>query len=70
MHADGNPVHTHALCTQACGDPAATLDARGTFLERRQCTVNVCIIGRTPGLTREQRATFEELDRSAGLRWS
>jgi len=57
-----------ALLRQACGDPAATLDARGTFLERRQCTVNVCIIGRTPGLTREQRATFEELDRSAGLR--
>ena len=47
---------------------AATLDTRGTFLERRQCTINICIIGRTPGLTREQRAVFDAADRAAGLR--
>jgi hypothetical protein len=57
-----------ALLRQACGDAAATLDARGTFLERRQCTVNICIIGRTPGLTREHRAAFDAADRAAGLR--
>ena len=31
-----------ALRRQACGDAAATLDARGTFLERRQ--VCVCVL--------------------------
>ena len=63
-------VHAEAegLLRQACGDAAATLDTRGTFLERRQCTINICIIGRTPGLTREQRAAFDAADRAAGLR--
>ena len=32
-----------ALLRQACGDAAASLDTRGTFLERRQCTVKNCI---------------------------
>ena len=37
-----------ALLRQACGDAAATLDARGTFLERRQCTVDICIPNPNP----------------------
>ena len=48
--------------------PGTTLDGRGTFLERRQCTVNVCAIGRTPPLSREARAAFAHADSRAGLR--
>ena len=48
--------------------PGTTLDGRGTFLERRQCTVNVCAIGRTPPLSREARAAFAQADSRAGLR--
>ena len=49
-------VRTEAeqLLRAACG-PEASIGDRGTFLERRMCTVNVCVIGRTPGLTKEQR---------------
>jgi phosphomannomutase len=48
--------------------PGADIGARGTFLEIRQCTVNVCPIGRTPSLTKEERASFDRADREAGMR--
>lgn len=48
--------------------PGADIATRGTFLERRQCTVNVCVIGRTPGLSKEERGAFDTVDREAGLR--
>ena len=48
--------------------PGADIATRGTFLERRQCTVNVCVVGRTPGLSKEERGAFEAADRGAGLR--
>ena len=48
--------------------PGASIAERGMFLEVRQCTVNVCIIGRTPGLSKAERAAFEAVDRKAGLR--
>lgn len=48
--------------------PGAVLAERGTFLEIRTCTVNICIIGRSPGLCKEARAAFDQADRSAGLR--
>lgn len=48
--------------------PGASIDQRGTFLECRQCTVNICPIGRTPALTKEERASFDAADREAGLR--
>jgi phosphomannomutase len=53
------------LATQS---PEANLAERGTFLELRQCTVNVCPIGRTPTMTKEQRAAFDGLDRESGMR--
>ena len=57
-----------ALLREATGDAAASLMARGTFLEKRQCTCNVCIIGRTPGMSKAERAAFEAADKVAGLR--
>lgn len=48
--------------------PGASLDDRGTFLERRECTANVCVIGRTPSLSKDERAAFERHDKEAGLR--
>ncbi len=57
-----------SLLRQACAEPTASLAGRGTFLERRQCTVNVCVIGRTPTLSKAQRAAFEAVDKQAGLR--
>lgn len=56
-----------ALLQQAAG-AEARLAERGTFLERRMCTCNVCVIGRTPSLSKQQRAAFEAADRAAGLR--
>lgn len=56
------------LLRLAVGNLDASLDDRGTFLERRQCTVNVCPIGRTPSLSKEQRAAFDALDRESGMR--
>mmetsp|Transcript_10473 Transcript_10473/g.32361 ORF Transcript_10473/g.32361 Transcript_10473/m.32361 type:complete len:293 (+) Transcript_10473:90-968(+) len=55
------------LLRQAAG-PTASLAARGTFLERRQCTCNVCVIGRTPDLSKAERAAFEAADAKVGLR--
>eukprot|EP00928_Gymnodinium_smaydae_P088990 TRINITY_DN73007_c0_g1_i1.p1 TRINITY_DN73007_c0_g1~~TRINITY_DN73007_c0_g1_i1.p1 ORF type:complete len:316 (-),score=71.69 TRINITY_DN73007_c0_g1_i1:194-1108(-) len=57
-----------ALLRKAVEDPAATLSARQTFLEIRQCTVNICIIGRTPAMNKLERAAFERVDAAAGLR--
>lgn len=57
-----------ALLREATGDSTATLGARGTFLERRMCTCNVCVIGRTPGLSKAERAAFDAADRANGLR--
>lgn len=48
--------------------PGASIDTRGTFLEMRQCNINVCVIGRTPTLSKEERCAFEAVDREAGLR--
>mmetsp|Transcript_4259 Transcript_4259/g.7753 ORF Transcript_4259/g.7753 Transcript_4259/m.7753 type:complete len:304 (-) Transcript_4259:105-1016(-) len=48
--------------------PCSSIADRGTFLEERQCTCNVCVIGRTPSLTKQERAAFEVADRGAGLR--
>jgi phosphomannomutase len=56
------------LLQLATGNPDARLVERGTFLEIRQCTVNVCPIGRTPALSKEHRAAFDDLDREAGMR--
>lgn len=56
-----------ALLQQAAG-PSARLADRGTFLEKRQCTCNVCVIGRTPSLSKAERAAFDAVDKGAGLR--
>ena len=48
--------------------PAANLDERDTFLERRQCTVNICPIGRVPALTKEERGAFDKVDAEDGMR--
>lgn len=56
-----------ALLRVAAG-PDAMLAARRTFLEKRMCTCNVCVIGRTPALSQQQRAAFEAADNAAGLR--
>jgi phosphomannomutase len=48
--------------------PGTKLSERGTFLEKRMCTVNICPIGRTPGLSKEARAAFEKVDKEAGFR--
>jgi phosphomannomutase len=48
--------------------PGAQLAERGTFLQKRQCTVNVTPIGRTPGLSKEERAAYDAADTAAGLR--
>ena len=55
------------LLQQAAGKGARLAD-RGTFLERRQCTCNVCVIGRTPTLSKAERAAFDAADRADGLR--
>ena len=60
-------VEAEQLLRATCG-PDASLLKRGTFLERRMCTVNICVIGRSPGLSKEQRAAFDASDRQAGLR--
>ena len=64
-------LHSHLEETERLlceASPGTRLDGRGTFLERRQCTVNVCAIGRTPPLSREARAAFAHADSRAGLR--
>jgi len=48
--------------------PGTSLESRGTFLERKQCNVNVTVIGRTPTLSREERGAFEAHDKEVGLR--
>ena len=48
--------------------PGASIESRGTFLQLRQCTANVTPIGRTPGLSKEERAAYDALDTAAGLR--
>ena len=55
------------LLRKAAG-PAADIGARGTFLERRMCTCNICVIGRTPTLSKGERAAFDKADAKAGLR--
>ena len=57
-----------AQLLQAAVGPDADIGQRSTFLERRQCTVNVCVIGRSPALSREERAAFVAADQRAGLR--
>ena len=50
--------------------PGAKVDERGTFVQKRRCTVNVTPIGRTgePSLTKADRAAYDAADRAAGLR--
>lgn len=48
--------------------PGATLSERGTFIDTRSGVVNICPIGRTPTLTKAERATYEQADRDSGLR--
>lgn len=48
--------------------PGTSISERSTFLEKRQCTVNICLIGRTPELSKAERAAFDAVDRVAGLR--
>jgi phosphomannomutase len=48
--------------------PEASLDGRGVFLEVRQCTINICPIGRTPALSAAERGAFDAADREAGFR--
>jgi len=48
--------------------PGCTLRERGMFLEQRVCTINVTPIGRTPGLTKDERYAFERADKEDGLR--
>ena len=60
-------AEAEGLLQQAAG-ASATLASRGTFLERRMCTCNVCIIGRTPTMSKAERASFEAADKAAGLR--
>lgn len=56
------------LFQKATDNPKATLEGRGTFLEIRQCTVNICVIGRTPAMTKQERGAFDTADKVAGLR--
>lgn len=56
------------LLQVATSNASASLSDRGTFLERRQCTVNICPIGRTPALSKENRAAFDAADRESGMR--
>jgi len=46
----------------------ASLADRSVFLERRQCTVNICPIGRTPTLSKEERGAYDAADKEDGLR--
>ena len=48
--------------------PGTTFDGRGTFVQKRRCTVNVTPIGRTPALSKEERSAYDALDKEAGLR--
>jgi len=48
--------------------PGSSLSERGTFLEKRKCTVNVTPVGRTPGLSKEERAAYDKADTESGLR--
>merc|ERR1712151_810056 len=48
--------------------PNASIADRSMFLEKRQCTVNVCPIGRKPDLTKAERAAFDKADKEAGMR--
>ena len=68
--AEAQQLLTRALAEGGGADAAAAaeLGARGTFLEKRTCTVNVCVIGRTPALSKGARAAFDRVDREAGLR--
>jgi phosphomannomutase len=56
------------LLEAAAPEAAASFESRGTFLEKRRCTVNVCPIGRTPSMTKAERAAYDEVDRRAGYR--
>lgn len=48
--------------------PGASIADRGTFLEVRMCTCNICVIGRTPSLAKSERGAFEVADKAVGLR--
>merc|ERR1719203_624765 len=56
------------LLRVATSNASASLNDRGTFLEIRQCTVNVCPIGRTPSLSKEERIAFDSIDKGDGMR--
>lgn len=48
--------------------PGSKISERSTFLEKRQCTVNVTPVGRTPTLTKDERFAYDKADTEAGLR--
>jgi phosphomannomutase len=45
-----------------------TMEGRGLFLQKRQCTMNITPIGRTPTMTKEERGAYDKLDRAASFR--
>jgi len=47
---------------------ASALSDRGTFLDVRNGVVNICPIGRSPTLSKDERDAFETSDRASGLR--
>lgn len=64
------------LCQAA---PSLKLEGRGTFLQkkekgeeakegRRQCTMNITPIGRTPKMTKQERGNYDKADRSVSFR--
>ena len=48
--------------------PGLTLDGRGTFLQKRQCTMNITPIGRTPTMSKQERGRYDKEDRAVGFR--
>jgi phosphomannomutase len=48
--------------------PGLTLDGRGTFLQKRQCTMNITPIGRTPTMTKDERGRYDKEDRAVSFR--
>jgi phosphomannomutase len=48
--------------------PGLTLEGRGTFLQKRQCTMNITPIGRTPTMTKDERGLYDKEDRAVSFR--
>jgi phosphomannomutase len=48
--------------------PGLKLEGRGLFLQKRQCTMNITPIGRTPTMTKEERGLYDKEDRGVSFR--